>query len=182
MKRVLVIGMLLAVSVGFVALLSLRPTAKGWNPNTTMTFLGFTNGTAGAPATNALFGFNQIPAGETSWETVELSHWDGSNWVSANASTAGSFSWFQPGGATNFHGGSTNYILRGTVPVGGAPGPVRVVIRLTRAPGKFWRTVGEFLGPLARILRQDPTTVLAGPSDRYFMTNEFNFGSANKAR
>jgi hypothetical protein len=147
-----------------------------------MTFLGFTNAVAGAPATNALFGFNRIPSEDTGWESCEVSRWDGTNWIAVKISSGNSFSWFQPGGATNFHGGPTDYFLRGTVPVVDVTAPTRVVLRLTRDRKGFWQKVAGYLGPIARILKVDPASSVAGPADRYFMTNEFNFGPVAEPR
>lgn len=174
MKRLLLVFLILVPLVLLVVWLAKKP-APTWNVKTTMTFLGFTNSIAGAPLTNALFGFNDIPSGNASWEVSLVGQFDGTKWVFPKR-PPGYFSFFQPGG--NFNGGPTNFFLRGTVQTGSTSAPTRVVMCLTQGPsGPIEEFLTESKRKIARLLRlQEPDPV--GGGARYFMTNDFNFGSS----
>ena len=172
MKRTVAIVVIAVALIAFLVVWLMGPSVKTWKPATQMTFLGFTNTVAGAPATNALFGFTQIPAEASSWETIEVSHWDGTDWVVWNSTAARWFDWARPETL------SGDYQLRGLVRVPVPSRPTRVVLRLTRIPTGFWNTVGNAVEPVARRLNLDSSALFRSDPEHYFMTNEFNFPPA----
>ena len=166
MKRIALIltVLLVAAAVSFGLLVRLRKT--GPQIQTQSTFLGFTNTVAGAPATNALFGFKKIPAGNTTWRTVEISQWDGTNWQRWSPLPSTTFAWIYPAGATN-------YSLHGTVPLMSTSVATRVVIQLTPTPGKLGQAWQDFIRLLNSRGQAEGRSAFAGLPG-YLMTNEFN--------
>ncbi len=173
MKRLLHILLILVPLFLLAVWLAKRP-ARPWNVKTQMTFLGLTNAVAGAPPTNALFGFNEIPSGNASWQAFLVGQFDGINWVFPEKPYGYYFTFFQPGG--NFNGGPTNYFLRGTIGVRSTSDPTRVVMCLTRGPSgrleKLWFEAKQKVARLLRLKEPGPT---GGDGAQYFMTNDFNF-------
>jgi hypothetical protein len=162
---------LLAMAISYAC--AIRPTRDGWNANTSMSFLGFTNVVAGAPATNALFGFNDLPSSST-WRATEISRWDGTKWIPASGPALR----FDP---VFFNGPLRNFSYLGSVPVGSTSAPTRVVIGLGPVPGKGANLRNGILQ--LKPLRWLPTWfpwLWANGQPRYFMTNEFNKPPSDK--
>ena len=176
MKRLLLVLLILIPLVLLSIRLAKRPS-QPWNVKTKMTFLGFTNTVAGMPPTDALFGFNDIPSGNTSWQAFLVGQFDGTNWSFPKTPGANSFAFFQPGG--NFNGGPTNFFLRGTVPLSSTSAPTRFVMCLVRGPsGRLEEMWAGAKQTIARLLRMQDTGQAGTGSARYFMTNDFNFSSS----
>lgn len=166
MKRTALILTILVVAAAVGFGLFVRLQKAGPQIQTQSTFLGFTNAVAGAPATNALFGFKKIPSGNTTWRTVEISQWDGTNWQRWSPLPSTAFAWIYPAGATN-------YSLHGAVPLMSTSVATRVVIQLTPTPGKLGQAWLDFVRFLDTRGQPEGRSALAGPSG-YLMTNEFN--------
>lgn len=166
MKRIVIILTILVLTsgVGFLLLVRIRKT--GSFVQTQSTFLGFTNKVPGAPATNALFGFDRIPVEDTLWSVVEISQWDGTNFHPRTPLPNTSFEWIAVPNVTN-------HVLYGTVPVISTSVRTRVVIKLTPSPDNSGRGWKRFIGQLKSWSERNRLGIFAQPRG-YRMTNEFN--------
>jgi hypothetical protein len=145
-----------------------------------MSFLGFTNATAGAPCTNAVFRFDQIPEGENGWWINSVEYWGGTKWIFSNEVSSASFDWLPaPIGTANHKHNAQAFGC--TVSLFSTSAPVRVVVGLVRVPNRLVRALDRIWTASSKAFGSNPHGGWTADREMYFMTNEFNFPSADKA-
>jgi len=161
MKKSLIILAVAFVLIGGLILITSR-VATPWQPDTRLTFIGFTN----MPArTNALFAVSNLPTeGETSWIVREISRKEGTNWKTWDhrSSISPVLDWYRPTPA--------NFNPLAVIPVETITAPSRIVTELKLHPKGVARFFEDVRVRWAMFRGKNYETAWKGPS--FFITNE----------
>jgi hypothetical protein len=183
MKKISAVLLVLAAA-GILAWMTWSPAPQpAWQPNAQLTFLGYTNTTRGAPATNALFGLKGLRVGPYSWEVLEIARQQDGKWKR----------WEPPPvrfPKLHYGGQFGSFLMLVSVPVPITNAPLRVVMEIGEngpmrnepPKGEMTKFYEKWRYRAKRRLHPDNPARWLPPVPRFRMTNEFNFPTSTKAR